>query len=118
MSGAKANAVQTLHEIRGSLANAPALGLRRVHRRFSSGANGRGFWIAAEIPQSGSHVALEVLSAIEKRCRRCALPPQSKFLVTATPRCVLLRLDAFRVFRGLNGKICGSICQRLPSDQV
>src|ERR1017187_5727938 len=26
------------------------------------------------------HAALEVLSAVEKRCRRCALPPQSKFL--------------------------------------
>jgi hypothetical protein len=26
------------------------------------------------------HAALEALSAVEKRCRRCALPPQSKIL--------------------------------------
>jgi hypothetical protein len=25
------------------------------------------------------HAALEALSVVEKRCRRCALPPQSKF---------------------------------------
>jgi hypothetical protein len=27
------------------------------------------------------HAALEVLSAVEKRCRRCALPPQSEILI-------------------------------------
>jgi hypothetical protein len=39
------------------------------------------------------HAALEALSAVEKQCRRCALPPQSKILtrvnVCQKPRLLL-----------------------------
>jgi hypothetical protein len=35
-------------------------------------------WTAAGIPQSGSHAAFALFAGIQKRCRRCALPPQSK----------------------------------------
>ena len=47
----------------------------------SRGGAKQTFRSAAGIPRSGSHAALEALAAVEKRCRRCALPPQSKIFV-------------------------------------
>jgi len=45
------------------------------------GPNIKLFWNAAGIPQSGSHAALAVFGGASKRCRRRALPPQSKKII-------------------------------------
>jgi len=99
MSGAKATAVQTRSRLPGRL--------------WTS----QGVWTAA-----GSEAPRRFGSSL--RNRKAVSPLRSatavpKYLVAATPRCVLLLLDvfvSFRVFRGLNRKTFGSIFERVPSD--